>query len=76
MKSNNQRETASKLTFKIIEEYELPLNDCPEGHASEIMHKYLIRSTINTLLNNYCKRVNDTPKPDTKKRKLATFKNK
>ena len=74
LKSSNQRELALKLAIIVTEEHELTLDDCSEGHLSESIMKYLLRATINTLLNNYCKKVNDTPKHDAKRRKLATIK--
>lgn len=81
LQNRSQRKTLCDLTLNYIELNELFLDGSCPNHSSKLIMTYLIRAAANSLLNNYCKKMNDLNKSNvkcdlskskTKKRKLET----
>ena len=76
----NQRSVATKITLDILTDDDVlfPMDTCDAGHNTETTAKWIVWSSINTLLKNYCKKENNIlaekkVKSAVKKRKLDTL---
>ena len=80
LKSLNHRAVALQTTLQVLQQNEIYLetDKYSNGHSKKDILNYLILSSINTFLNNYCKKINvahTSKKNIAKGRKLKTLKN-
>lgn len=72
--SNCQRALLCAAIISILQANELFLFDiCDNGHSSEKLLLCIVKTTVNILLNNYCKQHNDNLTSQKKNRKLNTM---
>ena len=75
----NQRLFVMNTTLDILQEDEVHLQSCENGHSLEKIEKMIVWASTNSFLNNFCRRENDSilaKKSDGnsgKKRKLMTL---
>lgn len=75
MKCTNQRSLVIKITEQNLLAAEIPnWGTCDEGHTSKDILHMILRSSTNTLLNNYVKKKNDKCKNNLS-RKLCNLNN-
>lgn len=74
LKEKSQKHIATVVTSNILESEEICCNVfCSKGHDATKIDKMVVWSTVNILLNNYCKERNSSEGISSKKRKLQVF---